>query len=116
MQRRAQLHETSERRAARIAELETLLDGERRGSAEKLAAMAAAESKLSNAFKALSAEALKSNNESFPHPRKSNVGTLSRGRERRPRQPRKGDWRTRETAEGFASDQVDAKIIERLDK
>ncbi len=114
VQRRAQLHETSERRAARIAELETLLDGERRGSAEKLAAISAAESKLSNAFKALSAEALRSNNESFL--------TLARATLERFQESAKGDLESREKAIGElvkplkdSLDRVDAKIIE-LDK
>jgi DNA recombination protein RmuC len=47
------------------ATLETRLAGERKAAEEKLAILNDAQAKLSDAFKALSAEALKSNNESF---------------------------------------------------
>ena len=50
---------------ARISELGTQLEHERRTAAEKLAMLEEARSKLLDAFKSLSAEALKSNNESF---------------------------------------------------
>lgn len=54
---------------ARVAELRTALDGERRTSQEKLALLEEAQEKarerLSDAFQSLSAQALKSNNESF---------------------------------------------------
>jgi DNA recombination protein RmuC len=49
----------------RVKELETLLDSERKLSAEKLALLADATEKLKDAFNALSAEALKSNNQTF---------------------------------------------------
>lgn len=49
----------------RISELETKLEEEEKTSQEKLALLTEAQEKLSNAFKALSAEALKSNNQSF---------------------------------------------------
>src|SRR3990167_2837173 len=48
-----------------IVRLETTLVHERRVSGEKVAILDDATQKLSNAFKALSAEALKSNNQSF---------------------------------------------------
>ncbi len=47
------------------ARLETTLDQERKQAEEKLAVLNDAQRKLSDAFKALSAEALKSNNQSF---------------------------------------------------
>jgi DNA recombination protein RmuC len=47
------------------AALETRLVGERKASDEKLAVLNEAQAKLSDAFKALSSEALKSNNETF---------------------------------------------------
>lgn len=47
------------------AELQTRLDEERKASAEKLALVDDARRQLGDAFKALSAEALKSNNQSF---------------------------------------------------
>jgi hypothetical protein len=50
---------------AKVSELATLIQEERKGSEEKLAVLDDAQVKLSDAFKALSAEALKSNNQSF---------------------------------------------------
>lgn len=50
---------------ARVAELETKLEAERRAAEEKLAVLDEARQKLSDAFKALSADALKSNNQAF---------------------------------------------------
>jgi DNA recombination protein RmuC len=50
---------------ARLSGLTTQLHEERKGTEEKLAVLDAAQQKLSDAFKALSAEALKSNNQSF---------------------------------------------------
>ncbi len=50
---------------ARLSALTTRLHEERKGTEEKLAVLDAAQAKLSDAFKALSAEALKSNNQSF---------------------------------------------------
>jgi DNA recombination protein RmuC len=48
-----------------FARLETSLIEERKAAAEKLALLGEAQAKLSDAFKALSSEALKSNNETF---------------------------------------------------
>jgi DNA recombination protein RmuC len=48
-----------------VARLATTVEKERQATAEKLAVLDAAQQKLSDAFKALSAEALKSNNASF---------------------------------------------------
>lgn len=50
---------------AKLAELETRITGERKASEEKLAMLDRAQAALSDAFKALSSEALKSNNQSF---------------------------------------------------
>jgi DNA recombination protein RmuC len=50
---------------ARLSGLTARLQEERKASEEKLAVLDAAQAKLSDAFKALSAEALKSNNQSF---------------------------------------------------
>ncbi len=50
---------------AKISHLETTLEKERKATEEKLALLNDAQQKLSDAFKALSAEALKSNNQSF---------------------------------------------------
>ena len=49
----------------RLSEMETRIEGERKGAEERLALLQEAQQKLSDAFKALSAEALKSNNQSF---------------------------------------------------
>lgn len=48
-----------------LSELKTTLDKERKAADEKLALLHEAQQKLSDAFKALSADALKSNNQSF---------------------------------------------------
>jgi len=50
---------------AELAEMETRLTEERKAAEEKLALLNDAQNQLSNAFKALSSEALKSNNQSF---------------------------------------------------
>jgi DNA recombination protein RmuC len=50
---------------ARLAELETRIAEERKAAEEKLALLNEAQKKLSDAFSALSAEALKSNNRAF---------------------------------------------------
>lgn len=52
-------------RDAKVAELETRLSEERKATQEKLALLDDAQRKLSDAFKALSSDALKSNNLSF---------------------------------------------------
>ena len=50
---------------ARAARLEATLEQERRSAAERVAALEASETRLTDTFKALSGDALKSNNESF---------------------------------------------------
>ncbi|MDF1579691.1 MAG: DNA recombination protein RmuC [Desulfuromonadales bacterium] len=64
-QQEAGLRQENADRQAMIAELTTRLEEERKLSGEKLRLLENAESSLQNAFKALSAEALKSNNQSF---------------------------------------------------
>ena len=61
--RQLRLAETSLREKA--VELETTLEQERKQAEEKLAVLDEAQRKLSDAFKALASEALKSNNQSF---------------------------------------------------
>lgn len=72
------------------AQLETLLKEERQQSIEKLALLESAQTKLSDAFRALSAEALKSNNESFI--------TLARGTFEKLQATAAGDLEKREKA------------------
>jgi DNA recombination protein RmuC len=60
-----QAYETSAAQKAKVSELATLLSEERKATEEKIAVLDAAHVKLSDAFKALSAEALRSNNQSF---------------------------------------------------
>lgn len=50
---------------SKVAELDTRLAGEREAAVEKLALLNEAQAKLSDAFKALSADALRNNNQSF---------------------------------------------------
>jgi len=50
---------------ARTARLETTLEQERRSAAERIATLQESEARLTDTFKALSGDALKSNNEAF---------------------------------------------------
>jgi len=52
---------------ARTARLETTLEQERRSAAERIATLQESEARLTDTFKALSGDALKSNNEAFLH-------------------------------------------------
>lgn len=61
------------------AELNTVIDKERKAADEKLAVLKDAEQKLADAFKALSAEALKSNNESFLELAKTTLEKFQQG-------------------------------------
>jgi DNA recombination protein RmuC len=68
LQALASLRAETERRAAaeaRLAELETRIAEQRKAAEEKLGLLNEAQAKLSDAFNALSAEALKSNNRAF---------------------------------------------------
>ncbi len=78
------------RAAARIAALETQLDQERKVAAEKLGVLDEAQVRFSDAFKALSAEALRHNNSSFLELAKS---TLEKTQE-----TAKGDLAQRQSA------------------
>jgi DNA recombination protein RmuC len=60
-----QLHDDAARARERAAELQTRLEEERQQSAEKLKLIAEAQRALENSFKSLSADALRSNNQSF---------------------------------------------------
>jgi DNA recombination protein RmuC len=57
----------------RVAEIEARVEEERKGAAEKIALLDEARRKLGDAFQALSAEALKSNNQSFLELAKSSL-------------------------------------------
>jgi DNA recombination protein RmuC len=61
------------------AELNTIIEKERNAAAEKLALLNEAQQKLSDAFKALSADALKSNNQSFLELAKSTLENFQQG-------------------------------------
>jgi DNA recombination protein RmuC len=65
--------------AARVAELETLVDQERQRSAAQLRLLEAAQEKLGDAFRALSAEALQRNNQSFLDLAKTTLETFQQG-------------------------------------
>lgn len=64
---------------AQLAELETRLTEERRLSEEKLALLNEAKENLSNAFQALSAEALRQNNQSFLELAQANLEKFQQG-------------------------------------
>lgn len=72
------LAETGTLREAQ-ARLTAELDGERRLAGEKLALLAEAERQLREAFQALSAEALKSNNQSFLDLARAQLGEFQKG-------------------------------------
>src|SRR5689334_4331144 len=59
------LRQENSRTAAQLSALQTRLEDERRINQEKLALLTNAEEKLADAFKALSADALRNNNQSF---------------------------------------------------
>jgi DNA recombination protein RmuC len=65
--------------SARTAELTTRLEDERRTAAEKLALLDQAQFKLADAFKALSAESLRHNNQSFLDLAKSTLEKFQEG-------------------------------------
>ena len=60
-----QLHKENTDLKAKLSELETRVEEERKGAEGRLSLLNEAQQRLSDAFKALSAEALKSNNQSF---------------------------------------------------
>lgn len=67
------------RASTKIAELTTLLTEERKSAGEKLALLNEAQQKLADAFKALSADALKSNNQSFLELAKTSLEKFQEG-------------------------------------
>src|SRR5688500_4555839 len=75
---------------ANLLALQTRLEDERRTSQEKLALLSSAEEKLTDAFKALSADALRNNNRSFLDLAKQNLETFQ--------QNAKGDLELRQRA------------------
>lgn len=75
----ARMQEENTSLRARLSELETKLEEERKATAEKLALLNEAQQKFSDAFKALSAEALKSNNQSFLEIAKSTLERFQEG-------------------------------------
>ncbi|HEX4966874.1 MAG TPA: DNA recombination protein RmuC [Thermoanaerobaculia bacterium] len=77
---------------AEVMRLRTLLDSERRSADDKLRLLNEAQAKLSDAFKALSSEALQSNNQSFLHLAKATLATFQEGA--------KGDLELRQQAIG----------------
>ena len=62
---------------SKVVQLATTLEQERKQAAEKLAVLDDAQKKLADAFKALSAEALKSNNQSFLELAKATLETFA---------------------------------------
>src|ERR1044071_1207987 len=96
---------------ANLLALQTRLEDERRASQEKLALLSSAEEKLTDAFKALSADALRHNNRSFLDLAKQNLETFQ--------QNAKGDLERRHSAINDVSkplkeslEKVDGKIGE----
>jgi DNA recombination protein RmuC len=75
---------------ANLLALQTRLEDERRASHEKLALLSTAEEKFTDAFKALSADALRNNNRSFLDLAKQNLETFQ--------QNAKGDLERRQSA------------------
>src|SRR6266571_7477070 len=96
---------------ARISSLETQLEAERKAAIEKLGLLEDAQGKLSDAFKALSADALNTNSQSFLRLARETLGHFQEGA--------KGDLDTRQKAIGDlvqplkeSLDNVDTKIRE----
>ncbi|MCP4642443.1 MAG: DNA recombination protein RmuC [bacterium] len=74
----------------RVSELQTLMEEERKAAGEKLALLEEARAKLADAFKALSADALNQNNQSFLELAKATLEKFQEGA--------KGDLQTRQKA------------------
>jgi DNA recombination protein RmuC len=96
---------------ARISSLETQLDSERKAAIEKLGLLEDAQGKLSDAFKALSADALNTNSQNFLRLARETLGHFQ--------EAAKGDLDTRQKAIGElvqplreSLDKVDTKIRE----
>lgn len=96
---------------ARISSLQTQLEGERKAATEKLGLLEDAQGKLSDAFKALSADALNTNSQNFLRLARETLGHFQ--------ETAKGDLDTRQKAIGAlvqplkeSLDKVDTKIRE----
>ena len=96
---------------SKLAGLTTLLDEERSQAEEKQALLSSAQEQLMNAFKSLSADALKSNNQAFIELAKAQLGQFQEGA--------KGDLEKRQQAIDalivpvkLSLDKVDSKIQE----
>jgi DNA recombination protein RmuC len=96
---------------AKLSSLQTLLAEERKASQEKLGLLDDAQRKLADAFKALSADALKSNNQSFLQLARENLQTIQ--------ETAKGDLEIRKSAIDAlvrplkeSLDKVDGRIVE----
>lgn len=104
-----QMHDDGARARERAMELQTRLEEEREQSAEKLKLLAEAQRALENSFKSLSADALRSNNQSFLDLAKASLAEFQQGA--------KGDLEKRQVAIDAliapvraSLDKVDAKI------
>jgi DNA recombination protein RmuC len=86
----AELRNENSRNLAQLSALETKLEDERRISQEKLELLTKAEEKLADAFKALSADALRNNNQSFIDLARQNLEKFQ--------ETAKGDLERRQTA------------------
>ena len=71
----------------RLSELETKLEEERKGAEEKMALLDEARQKLSDTFRALSAEALRTNNQSFLDLARTHLEKFQEGARGDPRVP-----------------------------
>ena len=85
-----ELQQVNSAKASTISELETRMEAERRAAEEKLALLEDARAKLTEAFKSLSADALKSNNQSFLELARENLEKFQEGA--------KNDLQTRQKA------------------
>ncbi|HEX6046003.1 MAG TPA: DNA recombination protein RmuC [Pyrinomonadaceae bacterium] len=107
----AELRNENSRNVAQLSALETKLEDERRISQEKLELLTKAEDKLADAFKALSADALRNNNQSFIDLARQNLEKFQ--------ETAKGDLERRQTAIDElvkplkeSLEKVDVKIVE----
>ncbi len=106
-----ELRNENSRTAAQLSALGTRLEDERRANQEKLALLTNAEEKLADAFKALSADALRNNNQSFLDLARQNLEKFQ--------ETAKGDLERRQTAIDElvkplkeSLEKVDDKIVE----
>src|SRR5437870_5645659 len=107
----SQFHSENGKLLVQISALETQLEAERKASTEKLGLLEDAQSKLSDAFKALSADALTANTRSFLDLAKETLGRFQ--------EAAKGDLDSRQKAIGEivqplkeSLDKVDGKVRE----